>query len=369
MCEDQEGLVFVSFLHHIHSATFNPQEYKDIKRMIDTIPPKFSAVHLCLPKGQFYEMAKATMMLLIGEESRKRLRLHVGSYQECKNALRSFGIPVCRLPVDLESRFQILKKKQFDLKYHRKWLSIREAKETAIFAAIGRNSKGQLLESNSDGVGSSFKGIMSLVREMRSKFVECPRHEDCLFGKGRSVMSHPGNIAMRRLLEVKINRFEALASIQKSFVAWEVVHQIKQGKGRFLKEDTKHAGVFVITTDDTAFKKIAIAFRDLKKRRNKGGRKGVGGKPVKRSSTYLTEKKVILPIEVERVQQSGTLDLQQFFVLPEGLSSDTTNLGANTNTDADLDIGDCLQSCFLPPFGDDDDFLPEAMWTSNSMEG
>ena len=328
MCEDQDGLVFVSFMHHIHNNIFNPQEYKDIKRMIDTIPPKFSAVHLCFPKGQFYEMAKAAVILLIGKESRKRLRLHVGSYQECKYALRSFGIPVSRLPIDLDSKFKISKKKQFDLKYHRKWLSMREAKESAIFATIGRNSSGHPFEPNTDGTGASFAGVMSSVREIRSKFMECPRHEDCLFGKGRPAMYHPGNIAMRRLLEAKIKRFEAMAPLQKSIVVWEVVNQIKRGKGRFLKEDTDHAGVFVITDDDTALKKIAIAFRDLKKRRMRGEQKAVVGKPArKRSSTQLTEDKVVVvPTNVQSIHRSGAVDSQRSGIASGENISGTTNL-------------------------------------------
>lgn len=273
------GTVFVSFLHHIPYNLYNTKEYQNLQKMIETIPPKFSAVHLCFPEGPLYEIAKAAMMLLIGKENRQRLRLHVGSYQECKYALRSFGIPVDRLPVDLDFKPKYAtKNKQFDLKYHSKWLSIREAKETAMFAAIGRDSRGKVVASGRHGVVGSYEGVMEAAREIRSKFVECPRHEDCLFGKGRPAMYHPGNIAMRRLLDERIRRFEAMPSLQKSVVVWEVVNCIKQGAGRFLKEDNGHAGVYVITDDETAFRKIAIAFRDLKKRRLKEGPKEAGEK-------------------------------------------------------------------------------------------
>ncbi len=368
MCEDQDGLVFVYFMHHVHNSVFNPQEYKEFKKLIEVIPPKFSAVHLCFPAGQFYEIAKAAIMLLMGKENRKRLRLHVGSYQECKYALRSFGIPVSRLPIDLESKFKISKKKQFDLRYHKKWLSMREAKETAMFAAIGRDRCGRVVEPNNNDIGVSFKGVMVAVRDFRSKFVECPRHEDCLFGKGRPAMYHPGNIAMRRLLEAKIQRFEAMAPLQKSIVVWEVVNEISRGKGRFLKEDTYYAGALVITDDDTAFKKIAIAFRDLKKRRIRGGeQKDARGKPVRRSSKQLAEKK---DVQTTR-NRSATVDSQRSGISSGGRSSVSTNPGVNismdnstaTNpgmnisVDKDLNIGDELHLCFFPPSEGDNDSL------------
>lgn len=367
MCEDQDGLVFVYFMHHVHNSIFNPQEYKEFKKLIEVIPPRFSAVHLCFPAGQFYEIAKAAIILLMGKENRKRLRLHVGSYQECKYALRSFGIPVSRLPIDLESKFKISKKKQFDLKYHRKWLSMREAKETAMFAAIGRDRRGRTVEPNKNDIGVSFKGVMTAVREFRSKFVECPRHEDCLFGKGRPAMYHPGNIAMRRLLEAKIERFEAMAPLQKSIVVWEVVNAISQGKGRFLKEDSDHAGVLVITDDDTAFKKIAIAFRDLKKRRiREGEQKDSGGRPMRRSSKQqLAEKK---DLQTTR-NQSAMVDSQLSFISSGGRSSvssspgvhvsidnsTSTSPGMNICMDTDLDIGNELHLCFFPPSQGDND--------------
>ena len=31
MCEDQDGLVFVYFMHHVHNSVFNPHEYKEFK--------------------------------------------------------------------------------------------------------------------------------------------------------------------------------------------------------------------------------------------------------------------------------------------------------------------------------------------------
>ena len=340
--------MFVSFLHHINHGIYSAQEFRDLQRMIEIIPPKFSAVHLCFPEGTMYEIAKAAIMLLIGKENRQRLRLHVGSYQECKYALRSFGIPVDRLPIDLESKAKyVTKNKQYDLKHHRKWLSMRAAKETAMFAAIGRDSSGRLVNPNIKETGGSFKGVMKVAREIRSKFVECPRHEDCLFGKGRPAMYHPGNIAMRRLLDAKIKRFEAMVPLQKSIVVWEVVNEIKRGTGRFLKEDTDHAGLFVIADDETAFKKIAIAFRDLKKRRLRGDQKEMGGKPVAQQKG----KKDLQSAKVRGIKRPATSEADPSEIPSTQLSSASLSLvGANVNRCTNVDairVNDDI-SCLSP---------------------
>ena len=81
-------------------------------------------------------------------------------------------------------------------------------------------------------------------------------------------MKRPGNVAMRSMLEGKRDRYACAAHQKKSEIAWEVVNEIKTGGGRFLKElDT---GLYTLVDDETARKKISIAFRDLK---NKVGKR------------------------------------------------------------------------------------------------
>ena len=340
-------MIFVFFLHRAHHNIYHAEEFRLFNELIETIPPKFSAVHICCPEGRLYDIAKAVVTLLIGKENRERLRVHVGSYQECKYALRSFGIPVGRLPIDLVSRGRNLKRKQFDIKYHKKWLSMREAKETAMFAAIGRDSRGRLINSETKGMGDSFKGVMAAVHEIRSKFVECPRHEDCLFGKGRPAMYHPGNVAMRRLLEEKINRFESLLPLHKSSVVWEVVNEIKEGTGRFLKEDVDHAGVFVITDDETAFKKIAIAFRDLKKRRLRDEEQRDVGDLQQSSPQHDLEKPSVAPATTRRRKRPASSVADSSTILSEKLCFDDQESNMNAVIGKNInDEPECCLSAF-----------------------
>lgn len=139
---------------------------------------------------------------------------------------------------------------------------MREAKEASIRNAI--------LNNNNDNGGGG--GAMTAVHCIRSIHIEAPHHEDCLFVKGSSTMSHLGNVAMRRLLNNKLAIITQQQQPKRkdddsNLIASEIVAEMKRGMGKFLKEDDTNYGLFVEVEDAIAKKKIGIAYRDLKKRR------------------------------------------------------------------------------------------------------
>lgn len=261
LCEDRDGVVLVYFLHYSNHKFFDMEELRMMNTLMNTTPLKLSAVHLCCPDLPLYDVIKAAVTLHLGRANRVRLRMHKGSYTECKYSLKSFGIGIDRLPINLE----VWKwSHDVDMKYFRKWLTMRDAKEATIREAILENQQNSS-SNNFDFHNSG--GVLEAVHRIRSKFVEHPYHEDCLFGKGSSVMNHPGNVAMRRLMKEKYDRFEQSSSnIQRQELAGEIIEEIHTGGGRFLREDAK-TGLFVEVDDDVARKKIMIAFRDSKKKK------------------------------------------------------------------------------------------------------
>ena len=310
VAEEPVGSVLVFFLHSVsHSTIGNREEIKNVQQIFESIRSKFSAVHFCCPKSPFYDAVRATYVMLVGKENRSRLRFHIGSYQECKYSLKSFGIPVGQLPNNLlfEKTESVMKNK---LRNHHKWLAVRKALERVTqeeVISIKASAVAAAVSDDNSGSGDSFFGVcnhilennenydsvaeMMAVQIVRSKFIDCPYHEDCLFGKGRPAMKHPGNVAMRRLLAEKYDRYE-YDVINKSVVASEILGEIKQGSGRFLREYTdQYAGLMVQVDDKTALQKINIAFRDLRKRRLRLDKKFSGEKrsSTKSSTTTTTE--------------------------------------------------------------------------------
>ena len=303
LVEDSVGMINVMFLHNSNlfiGAEDTHSVFERARKLVECLPSRFHAIHLCLPNKPFCNVVKSAIMLLMGRENRYRVRIHVGTHLECHYSLATFGILVNRLPMALDFNTTLRKD---NITYHTKWLRMQEEKERAIRnihfdtyrEAVG--SAEQHNETNNDrdfdlgtwnyGYGEDEESSAHAIRNMsvstsgapqvvgmkavtifRSRFVECPRHEDCLFGRGRNTMKHPGNVAMRFLLKGKRIRYACAAHQKKSEIAWEVVNQIKTGGGRFLKElDT---GFFTIVDDETARKKISIAFRDSK---NKVGKR------------------------------------------------------------------------------------------------
>mmetsp|Transcript_10956 Transcript_10956/g.25949 ORF Transcript_10956/g.25949 Transcript_10956/m.25949 type:complete len:550 (-) Transcript_10956:287-1936(-) len=267
--EEETGMVAVVFLHN--STVFTNKNgmmtYDYGLKFVQHMPSRFSAIHLCLPNHPMYNVVRSAMMLIMGKEARSRVRLHTGSLTECQYSLRPFGIPVGRLPSALE--FNTTHRKD-NIANHTKWLRIQRAKEMTIEKIMSGDRIGdeeELTASKMDGQNTNSEVVdkvdgMEAVYLFRSKFVECPRHEDCLFGRGRNTMKHPGNVAMRRLLEEKQGRYSVALHHTKAEIAWEVVNTIKDGGGRFLKES--NTGLYTLVDDETARKKISIAFRDLK---------------------------------------------------------------------------------------------------------
>jgi len=302
LVEDSVGMINVTFLHN--STLFTGAEdthsvFERTRKLVECLPSRFHAIHLCMPNKPFYNVVKSAIMLLMGRENRYRVRIHVGTHLECHCSLATFGIPVNRLPMALDLNITLRKD---NITYHTKWLRMQEEKERAIrkihfdchqeaagsaeqqsetnhrdFDLERWNCGGGEDEERSAGdtrnKSVSTSGApkvvgMKAVTIFQSRFVECPRHEDCLFGRGRNTMKHPGNVAMRSLLEEKRVRYARAAHQKKSEIAWEVVNEIKTGGGRFLKElDTRF---FTLVDNETARKKISIAFRDSK---NKVGKR------------------------------------------------------------------------------------------------
>ena len=80
-------------------------------------------------------------------------------------------------------------------------------------------------------------------------------------------MKHQGNVAMRKLVKERLQRWESAAFKDKSGISWEVVNEIVRGGGRFLKEAPE--GWFVEVDPEAVKQKVSIAFRDMAKRKKR----------------------------------------------------------------------------------------------------
>lgn len=155
----------------------------------------------------------------------------VGSPIEIMYKLQTFGISHDQIPINSNTG-------EVKVQNHLKWLNMRQALEGA---------------RASGGPGCVFRGI------------ECPSHQDVLLGRGRPIVNHRGNVAMRQRVEDRLIRFAAATNKdEKAAIVWEVVQETHQNNGRFLREDPGKKGWWEEVDDEVAKSKVSVYFRDLK---------------------------------------------------------------------------------------------------------
>ena len=263
----------------------NPDEIRWISKFVETQRLLFYAIHVLFPAGPLYDAVKTVYTLIFRKTKRSRIRFHTGSYQECLYSLKSFGIPVERLPPDgFGKKSEVIV--QRENRNHRKWIAMQKALETKIAEHVATKQHQQhqhlMMSLNSSAMKMEAHNTLTAYNTVRAKYVECAYHEDILFGKGLSAMKHPGNMGFRRLLEEKYNLYNYdLYPDQhtKTKIAMEIVQEIKCGSGRFLKEvETDQgktmekgamagSGLLVAVDDKVALQKFKTALRDLRRRK------------------------------------------------------------------------------------------------------
>jgi hypothetical protein len=75
----RKGLVMVIYQPAQNAKVCtHPQERENVFRIMETIPVRISAVHLCIPDNSISRMIKAVMLVAIGPDRRARTRFHKG---------------------------------------------------------------------------------------------------------------------------------------------------------------------------------------------------------------------------------------------------------------------------------------------------
>ena len=90
-----------------------------------------------------------------------------------------------------------------------------------------------------------------------------PRSNDVLFGRGRALQLHPGNMRYRELIEQTIKVYDEASVVEKTKMTAAVVGAIKRAKGRFLKREGD--GSWIEVDDDVARFKASHSFRSTRR--------------------------------------------------------------------------------------------------------
>jgi len=222
-----------------------------------TIPVCFAGIHVCYNDITQYARA-ATGVYALNRQSKVRFRPHYGSHMECQYALTTFGIPQDALPVSSSGEMSIDR--------HLRWIETRrriEAKRKTADVAMHGSENG-----HADPLHISWVSGMSSPGPAAGGSILIQTN-DVLFGRGKTVVEHEGNLRFRKIVSMYADQYEKANRQEKTCMTEKIVQQIHAANGRFLKRDD--FGDWEEVDHETARKKVAHAFRNRRKLFNGNG--------------------------------------------------------------------------------------------------
>eukprot|EP00934_Nitzschia_sp_Nitz4_P005889 Nitzschia sp. Nitz4//scaffold44_size153857//46463//47912//NITZ4_002710-RA/size153857-snap-gene-0.191-mRNA-1//1//CDS//3329552124//5879//frame0 len=183
------------------------------------IPKRIGCLHYCFDNPAMLPYATG-LQLSVDAESRKRFRLHQGSYESIIFKLQTYGIPIQDYAMTADGTMS--------LEWHNEWLRQHERweKENPLKPAI-------------------------LV----------PQRYDVLFGRGKGSREHTGNLRAGHMVAMLQAEYEAATKMEKTKIAERVVTLVKDSGGRFLKWGE---GGWSEVDFMTAREKVSHFFRQLR---------------------------------------------------------------------------------------------------------
>jgi hypothetical protein len=160
---------------------------------------------------------------LLDRDMRARVRPHHGSDEDVLFELQTYGIQV------EEDIF--LPDGTLCLKWHKEWLDQRRALEEEQDKLIAAAAAAAAAATSSTG-GSAVPPTTSASLIIPNKF-------DVLFGRGRNTREHTGNLRCALLVEIHQERYENANKQEKTEISNQILSQVHDSGGRFLKHDKK----------------------------------------------------------------------------------------------------------------------------------
>ena len=155
------------------------------------------------------------------------ISINEGKMKETFFKLQTFGIPTQTLPITADGEPKN--------KSHRQWLKARAKQEEEIL-----RGSGDVISYNSN------------------EFIVVPNRLDVLFGRGKPIQEHFGNIRYHSLLDYYQDAYERAKKFEKMQISKRVVDTVHAFEGRFLKQE---GSGWAAVNDTVARDKVSHAFR------------------------------------------------------------------------------------------------------------
>lgn len=218
-------------------------------KLRSTMPVHIASLHLCYNDITQYAVTCMGVYAL-NPRIKVRFRPHFGSHIECQYALTTFGIPRQALPVSASG--------EMFTDQHQCWIESRwdyeQNHKVSTRRSPGESETSSHVAKISWSCQDSPVHTSSLESVTSSSFVIQPN--DVLFGRGKTVVEHPGNLRFRKIVGMQMEQYEAASRLEKTCITEKIVQTIQESDGRFLKRDV--GGDWEEVDQETADRKSVV---------------------------------------------------------------------------------------------------------------
>jgi hypothetical protein len=239
--------------------------------LVKSIPMKIRGIHSCIDpsSSRLVEQFLRFRDLWQSKSKRAHSRTHLGRWVECRYALMSFGIPEACLPLD--SSGEGLQRQE-----HMEWLRRQErlddeekrGGEMMSGAGISSACTPDSASIVSYPFHSPFPNTTTVNQPKlalkTAKLITNPAPNDVLFGRGRQIQEHQGNVAFTSLVHSFYPEYDQLSGKKEKtdFSQRIVTHFQATTGGRFLKPSSLDScSQWEEAGNNAARSKVSYAFR------------------------------------------------------------------------------------------------------------
>ena len=218
------------------------------------LPVRNSAMHFCMKTGMGNTSMNDAILEFILERfqsyDRVRASLHLGSDMEIQYHLRSRGIPIDTLPVDKEGNFHEDVLNAWFYKHRDEGIMNMPLSNEYE----DRNDDNEEIVDDANGQASA----RAVDNDNASASIQPsiqPTDQDVLFGKGKRIQYHPGNVQFRAFVVYYSEMYDNARRKQKVALLTHVVLVLRARGVRFFQQ-SEPGGVWIESDVKDAEKKV-----------------------------------------------------------------------------------------------------------------
>jgi len=215
------------------------------------MPFRTCSIHWCADNPTAGKLSLSVAFPFHKRQVRARIRIHIGSHQECQHKLMTFGIQPFSIPFNE-------KKGNLPVYRHLEWIQHHQAIKPAM--------KQGKIQCQHDYLNKKDVKYAILSEDDNDKMDHIyavrivPKPQDVLFGTG---ISHPGNNYFRFLIMSQMDCYNnADSNFDKTLLSLQVISHVKESGGRFLKMIGKD---WYVAKDEEIRKKVSSSFRNQRR--------------------------------------------------------------------------------------------------------